>query len=238
MKFNWNYIKFFSGLFLIIVLFSFTNERNNRRKLSTMDIDFVEGNNDFITYPMVNKLLIQNEDTLINVAKENLALGKLENTLNTNEMIQEAHVYLTVNGKLGAKIKQRRPIARVHGKEPFYIDAEGKWMPLSPVYSARVPLITGTIDKNKLDDVFALSQFIEQDDFLNKNIVGVHKRGNKFELKLRIDDFIVLLGDVDQMERKFRNFKAFYQKSQKDKTLAQYSIVNLQYNNQVVCTKK
>jgi len=221
-----------------VVLYSFTNTRNSKRKLSGMDVNFVKETNDFITYPMVNKLLIQNKDTLTRVAKENLALNKLENTLNSNQMIQDAHVYVTVNAKLGAKIEQRRPIARVHDKNSFYIDDRGKAMPLSSVFSARVPLITGNIDKNNLEKVYTLSKYIEQDDFLNKNIIGVHKQGDRFELKLRMDDFVVLLGNSDDMERKFKNFKAFYQKSLRDETLQKYSIVNLQYNNQVVCTKK
>ncbi len=238
MKINWNYIKLIGGLFLIIVLFSFSNDRNNKRKLSKMNVEFVDEGNHFITYPMVNKLLIQNNDTITSIAKEHLVLNKLEGILNTNQMIQEAQVYYTVNGQLGARIKQRKPIARVTGKTPFYIDVEGESMPLSPVFSARVPLISGTINKEKLEEVFVLSKYIYEDDFLSKNIIGIHKRDNEFELKLRMNDFEVLLGSVESIETKFRNFKAFYKKAQKDNTLNKYKTVNLRYSNQVVCTKK
>lgn len=238
MKINKSYIKFLGGVLLVIVLFSFSNERNNKRKLAKMNIEFIDGDNHFITYPMVNKLLIQNSEAVSNVAKENLALNKLEHVLNANQMIQEAHVYFTVNGQLGAKIKQRKPIARVGAGTSFYIDVEGKSMPLSPVFSARVPLVTGTVDKENLHDVYILTKYIHEDDFLSKNVIGAHKEGDVFELKLRMDDFIVQLGNIDQLESKFRNFKAFYKKAQKDNTLKNYSVVNLQYNNQVVCTKK
>ncbi|NER12476.1 hypothetical protein GWK08_03420 [Leptobacterium flavescens] len=238
MKINMNYIKIFGGILLVIALFSFTNGRNDNKKLSKVNIEFVEGENQFITYPMVNKLLIQNEDTITNVAKENLALNRLEDVLNRNQMIREAQVYYTINGQLEAKIKQREPIARVGTSDPFYLDSEGKWMPLSPVFSARVPLITGAVNKENLAETYKLAKYVYEDDFLNRNIIGIHKRGGKFELKLRVDDFLVLLGNTEQLERKFRNFKAFYQKARKDKTLNTYSVVNLQYNNQVVCTKK
>jgi cell division protein FtsQ len=39
------------------------------------------------------------------------------------------------------------------------------------------------------------------------------------------------------LDKKINNLKAFYKKSLKEKTLNNYSNVNLQFDNQVVCTK-
>ena len=52
-----------------------------------------------------------------------------------------------------------------------------------------------------------------------------------------MEQFVVNLGGVDKLDEKFNNFKAFYTKANKDKTLGNYNMVSLEFNNQVVCTK-
>lgn len=231
-------IKFFFVLIVMVFLYSFANQRHNEKPVNSVNVEFLDGDNLFVTYPMVNKLLIQNTDSVPNIPKEKLVLNKLEDILNSNEMIQDAQVYLTVNGQLGAKIKQREPIARVEGEASYYIDREGKRMPLSPVHTARVPLVTGKMNENDPEDVYTLVKYINEDRFLNRNIVGIHKTGSGYELKLRTDDFTVALGTTDDLEQKVVNFKAFYQKAIKDSSLGAYKKVDLRFNDQVVCTKK
>jgi cell division protein FtsQ len=154
-------------------------------------------------------------------------------------MIQDAEVYLSVNGTLGAKIKQRTPIARIATKNSYYIDSEGKAMPLSTVSAARVPFVEGKVDKKELHDVYVLATYIAQDDFLKKNVIAIVQNENKtFNLKLRTNDFIVQFGSVENMEKKVNNLKAFYKKATKDQTLDNYAKVDLKFTNQVVCTKK
>ena len=231
-------IKLFFVLIVLVFLYSFANQRHNKKTVNSVNVEFLDGDNLFVTYPMVNKLLIQNADSIPNIPKEKLVLNKLEDILNSNEMIQDAQVYLTVNGQLGARIKQREPIARIEGQASFYIDREGKKMPLSPVHTARVPLVTGKMNENDLGDVYTLVKYINEDRFLNRNIVGIHRTASGYELKLRTDDFTVALGNTDNLEQKVVNFKAFYQKALKDDSLGAYSKVDLRFNDQVVCTKK
>ncbi len=226
-------------LFALIFLYSFSNTRNENRELSAnCNIEFLNNDGHYITRNTVNKLLIQNPDTLTGVRKEKLALNTIEKSLIANAMVQEADVYVSVTGQIGAKIRQRTPIGRVAANQPFYIDIEGKSMPLSPVHSARVPLITGTDVKNNMPKLYELAMFIYFDEFLKKNIIGIHQNNKHFELKLRTEGFIVDLGEVANLESKFNNFKAFYQKGLHDKTLDSYKTVNLSFDNQVVCTKK
>ena len=173
------------------------------------------------------------------MAKEILDLNRLETTLNSNAMIKTAQVYLTVNGEVRADIEQRKPIARVNTNASYYIDDEGVFMPLSSNYTARVPLVTGYIEKNNLDNVFKVADKICRDQFLKSHITEIFQGPNgKIELSTRIWDFKILVGKIENLDEKFKNLKAFYQKAKKDKTLDMYSKVNLQIENQVVCTKK
>lgn len=235
---RWKILRLVLAVLLVAGLLSFTNTRNDKRKLTKLEIRFADGQPPFITYPTVNKLLIQKQGNVTSIAKENLVLNTLENVLNNNEMIREAQVYMTVNGQLEARIHQRKPIARVEGPDSYYLDSEGKRMPLSPVFSARVPLITGIVNEKSLSILHELTDFIVKDDFLKKNITGIHVEKRNMILSVRAYDFKIVLGPVEDLEAKFRNFKAFYQKALKDATLNNYKVVSLKFDNQVVCTKK
>lgn len=238
MRINWNYPKLFLLIICITTLYAFSNQRNAMRNVKGMNIDFVGQENLFLTQEMVNKLLIQNYGSLKNVPKEKVVLNTIEKVIETNDMVKKAQVYLTVSGELNTKIEQRQPIGRVEGNSKFYLDQEGKSMPLSKIYSARVPIITGKITGKSLEDVYVILKYINDDDFLRKNIIGIHiEDETKYQLKFRVESFVVNLGDVGDLDEKFNNFKAFYAKATRDKTLDNYHIVSLEYNNQVVCTK-
>ncbi len=238
MRINWNYLKFIFLFICITILYAFSNERNANREINGMKHEFVGEQNLFVNRDMVNKLLIQNYGSLKNVPKERVVLNTIEEVIQTDEMVKNAQVYLTVDGELKSKIEQRQPIGRVEGVSKFYLDKDGKSMPLSRIYSARVPIITGKITGKSLEDVYVILKYINEDDFLRKNVIGIHiEDEEKYQLKFRLESFVVQLGDVQDLEEKFNNFKAFYRKANRDKTLDDYLVVNLEFNNQVVCTK-
>lgn len=239
MRVNWNYIKFFFLLGFVVFLFAFSAEKNNHRPISEIEIHFTGTENLFITETAVNKLLIQNDQGISTKPKETLDLNGLETALRSNPMIKTAEVYLTVNGEVIANVEQRVPIARVNTNAAYYIDEDGEFMPLSDNHSARVPLVTGQVYKNDLKDIYRLAKKIRSDEFLRTHVVEIIQHEDKTmtmltrKLDLRID-----LGRVDRLDAKVRNFKAFYQKAKKDGKLNSYKAVNLQFDNQVVCTKK
>ena len=238
MKVNWNSIKVIALLLVVTGLYAFSANRSKQRKIEGLNIEFVGDQNLYVTHAMVNKLLIQNYGSLSNVPKEKLVLNTIEKVIETNEMVKNAQVYLTVNGELTSKIVQRQPIGRVEGISKFYVDEDGKRMPLSKNYSARVPIITGKITGKSLEDAYVILKYINGDDFLRKNVIGIHiEDEDKYQLKFRVENFTVNLGNVENLESKFNNFKAFYTKATKDKTLGNYTMVSLEFDNQVVCTK-
>lgn len=238
MRINWNNIKLVFLLGLIVFLYAFSSARNNNRTVSEPDIEFVGEQNLFITHNDVSKLLIQNQLGGLKVAKEALDLNSLENRLLSNPMIASAEVSIRVNGDFSAKIKQKKPIARISTKDAFYMDSQGGIMPLSSNYTERVPIVTGAINKEDLENVFIIANKVYYDAFLKTNVVQIHQNSDKtIDLKLRQSNFIVQLGSLKHLDKKINNLRAFYQKIIKDKTVNKYSKVNLQFDNQVVCTK-
>ena len=239
MRINYNYIKIILLLLIVGGLFAFSKHRNNNRKVLEPSIKFLGDNNLFITETTVSKLLIQNQQPITEQPKEIIDLNALEIALNSNPMIKEAEVFMSVNGELSAEIEQKRPIARVNTNASYYIDDEGSFMPLSSNYAARVPLVTGKIEKNKLATVFQFAKAVDEDEFLKKHVIEIRQNSDEtIDFKVRKSDFIVHLGTLKQLQKKINNFKAFYQKGLRDKILDNYKEVNLKFDKQVICTKK
>lgn len=239
MHINWNFIRGLFLLGLVLFLYAFSSFKNNSRPIENVSVQFTGQNNVFITTEMVNKLLILSQEKPYFLHKDDIDLRELEFLLESNNMIKSAQVYLTVNGVVMAKVEQKSPIARVENDEVFYIDDEGFRMPLSTEHSARVPLVYGVVEDEDLQRVYKLALAAFNDSFLKIYLTEIHQNKNKqISLKLRLLDFEVLVGNIDNLEQKLKNLKAFYQKAKKDNMLDVYKSVNLQFDNQVVCTKK
>ncbi len=238
MRVNWNYMKIVSLLLIISGLYGFADYRSKAKKIDDISIKFLGDNNLYLNEALVNKLLIQKCGSLKNRRKEQVVLNTVETVIKSNPMVKNAQVYLSIEGELISKIVQRKPIGRVEGISKFYLDDTGKRMPLSKQHSARVPIITGKITGKSLEDAYVILEFINEDDFLRKNVIGIHiEDEGKYQLKLRIENFVVNLGGIENLDEKFKNFMAFYVKAAKDKTLNKYAKVSLEFENQVVCTK-
>ncbi len=238
MKRSLEYIKALGLIALVCFLFGFAEKRHKGREIKEIKVQFTDNENLYVTEEVVNKLLIQNKATASGIDKETLDLNRVESLLNGHKMIENAEVYLTIDGKLEAEVSQRKPIGRVVGNKSFYLDRNGEVMPLSQFYSARVPLLVGFNEKN-ISEVYTIVKHIKDDKFLTRHITGIHRLpSGRFEMELRELDFDVYFGDSGNVSLKFNNFKAFYKKAQKDKKLDTYKKVNLQFGDQVVCTKK
>ncbi|GGA63970.1 cell division protein FtsQ [Flavobacterium palustre] len=237
--FNWTTIRLILMFGLVIFLFSFTSKRNEKRKLAKIDVVFVGENNLFVKEETVNKLLIENMGDPLAIEKDKLDLNKLEGKLNSNAMIDESDVFVSINGVLKAVVKQKTPVARViNGSESFYIDYKGGKMPLSDNFTARVPLVSGDINKGNKEKWTRLLRVIYEDDFLRKNIIAIEIMPNE-SLKMfnRNYDYLIDFGSMMNFETKFKNYKAFFQKAVLDSTLYKYKKIDLRFTKQVVCTK-
>ncbi|PRX57887.1 cell division protein FtsQ/DivIB [Flagellimonas meridianipacifica] len=238
MRVNWDILKLSVLILCVIGLYGFSDYRSNQREVEEISVNFLGDNDLFIDEASVNKLLIQNYGSVKNRTKEQLVLNTIEKVIQSNDMVKKAQIYFTVDGKLVSKIVQRKPIGRIEGASKFYLDDVGKRMPLSKHHSARVPIITGKITGKTLEDAYTILNYINADDFLRKNVIGIHveEEGN-YQLRFRMENFVVNLGGVDNLNEKFKNFMAFYAKATKDNSLEKYAVVSLEFNNQVVCTK-
>lgn len=223
----------------VVFLMAFTSNRNNNRKLKKSIVEFEGIDNQFVSQTIVNKLLICNADSVSTLQKLNLNLNKIEKSINAHKMIEHSEVFVSIDGVLKTIVKQRTPIARFFNSDgSFYIDCQGIEMPLSPQLSARVPLVFGELNSKNEANVYLFLKYIYEDDFLKKNIVSATiMNNNDVLLKNRNQDFDIDFGKCTDIEAKFNNYKAFFQKTSQDSTINNYKKITLKYDHQVVCTK-
>jgi cell division protein FtsQ len=224
---------------VVVFLYSFTSKRNENRNIVAPTVEILDAENPFITPEMVNNLLIENFGGTSTIAKDRLDLGKVEETINKHSLVDHSEVYLSVDGRLKTIVTQKTPIARVfNNATSFYIDYKGSKMPLSNNFSARVPLVYGDINNSYNKDFVSLLKFVYEDDFLKKNIIGMEiKTDGSIIMKNRNYSYDIIFGRTINMERKFNNYKAFFQKAVQDTLLDSYKTINLKYTTQVVCAK-
>ena len=240
MKFlNWINIRLILMLALVIFLYSFTSFKNAHRKIKKTEVIFLGNDNLFVKEEMVNKLLIEKNTDLKTITKEDLDLNKLEKSISQHQVIQSADVFVSVDGVLKAVVKQKTPIGRVFDElGSFYIDYEGNKMPLSDNFTARVPLVSGGINNENIKKVSEVLRVIYNDEFLKENIIGAQVLPNgSIYLANRNYSYQLIFGRAINIEQKFKNYKAFFQKAVLDSSLTKYKIVNLKFTQQVVCTK-
>jgi len=238
-RINWHTIRLLLIIFTMIFLYSFSSKKNSERKISKIDIKFESTENMFLTHEMVNNLLIQKFGGTSSIQKDKLDLNTLETVLDNHEMIEKAQVFSTIDGLLNVRITQKIPIVRViTDNDSYYLDYKGNKMSLSQNFSARVPLLNGEISKGIEKPYLFLFNEIKKDDFLTKNITGAHIMfSGNVVLTNRSYDYKIAFGKPINVEKKLKNYKAFFQHAIKDTLIKKYKEVNLIYTSQVVCKK-
>ena len=237
--FNFSTIRLFLLGICLLFLYAFTNQRNEQRFIKNVAVEFVGNEFLFITHDSVNKLLIENDKQYSDLRKVQLDLKVLENKITNHPFVHQSDIYISVDGQLHARVEQKRPIARVFSMDDvFYIDEFGVKMPVSESYSARVPIFYGQYNELSKESVLKVLNAIDEDAFLSKQIVGVELLSNgNFRLRNRSFSFEIDFGKPVNILRKFANYKAFFQKASKEKTMQEYKRINLRFTEQVVCTK-
>jgi cell division protein FtsQ len=119
------------------------------------------------------------------------------------------------------------------------MDEEGLILPIPRNFSAYIPVASGSIDKeyakNKLLD-FAF--FLQSDKFWNSLISQIYVAPNgDVELTPVVGNHQIILGKIEDYKDNLDKLRLFYEKGLNKVGWNKYSIINLKYKDQIVCTK-
>ena len=220
-------------LFISIILTAFSHIRNTKRNVNFDDIEFFESPMKFISLDSVNKLLKQiKQDTSTHLKRD---LNLYERILSNNEIIEKADLSIDIENRMFVSIKERNPVLRFINQDS-YLDDSGKLMPLSNKFTERIPIIIGTINEQHLQKLGFIGNFIKNDSFLKNHISGLEMDERFLVFYIKNKSFKLKMDFYNDVKKKFFNYKVFY-KSVNDSVLNTYSMINLNFKNQIIAKK-
>ena len=170
---------------------------------------------------------------------------KIEETIRGNEFISKVECYKSSKGKLCVNVEQRVPVVFVipDGKDGYFVDAQGKIIP-NRNSATNLVVASGNIDEKYASKELAeFGQFLQTDEFWNNQIEQIYvtkdRKGKRVvEIVPRVGDQIVYLGTLENYQKKLRKLRTFYDKAVGTVGWEKYARVNLEYDNQIICTKR
>jgi cell division protein FtsQ len=223
-------------------------DRKNNDHIARVDIH-ISGvqNNYFIDKKDVLAILQKtNGQKLENTNAGKLNLSQMENALSKQPWVKNAEMFFDNNNVLQVKITEREPIARIFtvSGASFYIDSSLARLPLSSKFSARLPVFTSfptdvkvltKSDSSLLSDVKIMSEFINAHPFWMAQIDQVDiTSARTFELTPKLGNQLIRFGGAGNCEQKFNKLLAFYKQVQTKVGWNKYSVIDVQFMNQVI----
>ena len=226
---------YYLSLMLVLLTSSvvLTQIRSKDHIINAVEVIFKEENARFLNKEIVNKLLIQSNDSMFFQQKDMVALNKVEQQFINHPVIKNAELYTVPQGKLYIEIEERLPIVRIQADTSFYLDEAVQKIPLSERFTAKVPLFYGELKEENMHALVQLISKLSSDAFLANEVIDYQWENNAFIIGLRSYPFEVVWGRNNAFDQKVEKLKRFcaYVTKNKDKT---FNRINLTYENQVV----
>lgn len=166
---------------------------------------------------------------------------QIEDELGEHPLIDNVECYRTPNNRIGIEVTQRLPILRVMAGngENYYVDEKGRAMPL-PNSAANVVVATGHIDRNfATKELYEFGLFLQRNPLWLAQVQQINVTPTKeLELVPRVGEHIIFLGKPGNYEQKFDRLETFYKKGLNQVGWNKYSRISLEFDNQIICTKK
>lgn len=261
-------IKFIQGklgviliLFLSVLFFGFATHEHNQITCKQIVIHILnDAEITFIDESDVRSIIQEGDVFKSDTKLPDINMAMLEKKIEQNPYVANAEVFSTVDGKLYAEVIQRRPLVRIINQygEHFYIDTEGNFVPVSDKSAYSVIVANGFIfhslkerfavkelvlhgkqSKSLAYQLFELATFIDAHEFWNNQLEQIFVNSQQqIELIPRIGSQKIILGNTENMEKRFEKLLVFYNEAMPKVGWDSYSSINLMYDGQIVCTKK
>ncbi len=240
-----NLIKIFAVIILVIIIFFF--DKKVELKLSEKFIDSINikykniQESTFVNDIEIMDIINTVEYSILNKPIKDINIYLLEDYIESHSNIDKAELYLDNDEILNVEIFQKEPLFRVfEDNKSYYLDFSLDSFSLSPFYSAWVYHVyydkMDDYKKNVLNEIFNI---INSDKFFSTQIFALEfDLNSELYIYFRTGNYKVLFGNKEEIKLKFEKFKIFYKNSIDKIDLNKFSLINLKFNNQVVCVKK
>ena len=226
-------------LFLMVVVLSFTNQKQNKQMVFLNQINIEVSEDKFMTEQIALEYIKQQDFNFDSVALSNFYLNELEIAFLQHPAIKNAEVYSNQEGVININLLQRKAVVRIKmDSTDYYLDEHAMKMPLSSKYTPRVLVVTGEVNESNHSSIFNFIKIINKDIFWKSQITQVHFSNNEVIIIPRVGSQKIHFGTLTDVNKKLGNLYQFYKQAMPVKGWQTYSEISLAYNNQIICTKK
>ena len=182
---------------------------------------------------------------------------EIQQKLSDNPWIESNTSYIDLDGHLNVSFKEYEPQLRIFGKDghSVYLTNEGTVIPSSSIYTPYVLIASGNFDLQKDSVAYQLNDSIQQDiNLINalywfkainansfiKNCTGqlYCNSKNEFELTVRGIEAKVIVGYTCYAADKLKRLEIFMKQRINNQETKTFKSINLNFKNQIVCTKQ
>ena len=247
---------------VVVVVVANVSHKNAAIKGVAVTVDY-SGNDTLVTAEQLRGDILGKYRDISTQSVGKADLDGIGNLVRANPFVDEAEVSVAVSAEVLVHVTQRSPLLRVYTKNSqFYLDTKGRYMPLSTVNNQRVIIANGYIKKDfpgnpkdlDLEALVAGNPQAENYDIVRIYRLAKYMAADKksqvmfdqiymnsdgdLEIVPKLGNHVVVLGGTDKLDEKFENLYALYGKGFSKTGWDKYSVVNLKFNGQIICTKK
>ncbi len=175
-------------------------------------------------------------------------MGAMEKVISKNPFVTQVKCYGNNSGmevgkgRVCIQVEQMIPVLLVfdNNNNHFYADAVGNVIESDSLYARNLLVANGEINRNYVvAELIHLAQYIKQDNFWDNQIEQIYVEYDKDKQRVvtlvpRVGDHKIYLGPIDNFEKKLVRLRKFYERGLPVVSWSKYSILNLEYDNQVV----
>lgn len=226
----------------LVFAFAVLDQQPKGKTCQSVSINIMDSTNTaFITSQDISRLLKEKKLYPKGKKMEQIYCKDIESILKKNPLIQRAECYKTPRNGVSIDIYQRIPIIRImaNNGDDYYIDSEGKIMS-NTHWPSQLVVATGYVNKKyAVRHLVPFARYLKDNEFWNDQIeqINVTSEG-ELEVVPRVGNHIVFLGKPLLIQEKLARLKIFYEKGLNVVGWNKYSRISLEFNNQVICTKR
>jgi cell division protein FtsQ len=212
----------------------------------------------FVSRRQLLNLAYGNSGRILGKPVSEITVSEIESRINVLKELKVAEVYLTIDGTVHIYTDQRVPLMRVLPESggDYFIDEDGIVVRKRNMYAPRLHIVGGNVNissamlngvsvldtsiKNSiLKDIYHIVNYINDDSYWSAQIDQIYVDSrDEIDLIPRLGNQMVHLGTAENFEGKLRNLEAFYEKVLPEVGWNKYSLINLEFKDQIVCKKR